>query len=57
MQFTRAQLKSFIELYRQEFNEEISEAEALKQATALVSIVKLTYEPMSKKDFEKYSNL
>lgn len=57
MKFTKAQLKSFIELYRQEFGEEISEAEALKQATALVSIVKLTYEPMSKKDFEKYSSL
>ena len=57
MKFTKAQLKSFIELYRQEFDEVLSEAEALEQATALVSIVKLTYKPMSKKDFEKYSSL
>lgn len=57
MKFTKVQLKSFIELYRQEFGEELSEAEALEQATALVSIVKLTYEPMSKKDYEKYNSL
>ncbi len=57
MKFTKEQLNSFIKLYKQEFNEDIDYAEAQKQATALVSIVKLTYEPMSKNDFKKYSSL
>lgn len=57
MKFTKAQLKSFIKLCRQEFGEELSEVEALKQATALVSIVKLTYEPMTQEEFDKYDSL
>ena len=57
MQFTEKQIDSFIALYEKEFGEKISREEALKQATALVSIVKLTYKPMSKKDFKKYSKM
>ncbi len=57
MNFTDEQLDSFIALYEQEFGEKINRAEALKQATALVSLVKLTYVPMSREDFEKYSKL
>ena len=57
MKFTEEQLNSFIELYKKQFGKTIDRAEALRQATALVSLVKLTYEPMSKKDFEKYSTL
>jgi hypothetical protein len=57
MKFTEEQLNRFIKLYKQEFCEEIDQAEALRQATALVSLVKLTYEPMSKKDFKFYSSL
>ena len=57
MKFTNKQLDSFIALYKQEFGEEITKSEALKQATALVSLVKLTYEPMSKRDYSKYSTL
>jgi hypothetical protein len=55
MKFTDEQLNSFIELYKKEFGETIKKAEALEQATALVSLVKLTYEPMSGNDFKKYS--
>ena len=55
MQFTDKQLDSFIALYKKEFSEIIDRAEALKQATALVSLVKLTYKPMTKEDFIKYS--
>jgi hypothetical protein len=57
MNFTEEQLNSFIKLYKQEFGKDIDKAEALRQATALVSLVKLTYEPMSKKDFKFYSSL
>ena len=55
MIFTDEQLNSFIALYEREFGEKIDRAEAIRQATALVSLVKLTYEPMTKKDFKKYS--
>jgi len=57
MKFTDEQLNSFIKLYKQEFGKNIDRAEALRQATALVSLVKLTYSPMSEKDFRKYSTL
>jgi len=55
MNFTDEQLDSFIALYQQEFGDKLNKAEALKQATALVSLVELTYKPMSKKDFKKYT--
>jgi len=53
MKFTEQELNSFIELYKREFGDELSKTEALEQATALVSIVKLTYIPMTKKELEK----
>ena len=55
MKFTDEQLNSFIVLYEQEFGERLDRAEALRQATALVSLVKLTYKPMSRKDLKKYT--
>lgn len=57
MKFTDEQLDDFIALYQKEFGDNIDRAEALRQATALVSLVKLTYTPMNRKDFEKYSTL
>jgi predicted nucleotidyltransferase len=55
MKFTDEQLNSFIVLYEQEFGERLDRAEALRQAIALVSLVKLTYKPMSRKDWKKYT--
>jgi len=55
MNFTEKQLDSFIALYEQQFNEKLTRAKALEQAIALVSLVKLTYKPMTKKEFIKYS--
>ena len=55
MKFTDEQLNSFIVLYEQEFGERLDRAEALRQATALVSLVKLTYKPMSRNDLKKYT--
>ena len=48
MMFTELELHSFIELYQQEFGEVIDQAEALKQATALVSLVERVYRPMTR---------
>jgi len=55
MKFTDEQLNNFIALYEQEFGKKINHAEALRQATALVSLVKLTYKPMNKKDFKEHA--
>lgn len=48
MMFTEKELHSFIELYKNEFGETIDQAEALKQATALVSLVERVYRPMTR---------
>ena len=48
-------ITQFIALYEQEYGEVLSREEALKQATALVALVKLTYRPMTKKNWKKYS--
>ncbi len=55
MKFTDEQLNGFIALYKSEFGEKLSKAEALRQATALVSLVKSVYRPMSRKDLKKYT--
>ncbi len=57
MQFSEKQLDDFIALYQKEFGDKIDRAEALRQATDLVSLVRLTYVPISQKDFKKYSTL
>lgn len=52
MKFTELELHSFIELYKNEFGETIDQAEALKQATALVSLVERVYRPMTKEEMK-----
>lgn len=56
MKFTEQELDSFINLYKQEFGDVLSRTEAQQKATALVSIIKLTYEPMTEKEFKEYSS-
>jgi len=48
-------LQDFIALYKQEFGETLDRQEALKQATSLITLVKLTYQPMTKENWEKCS--
>jgi hypothetical protein len=50
--FTELELHSFIELYKNEFGETIDQAEALKQATALVSLVERVYRPMTREEMK-----
>ena len=52
MKFTELELHSFIELYKNEFGLVIDQAEALKQATALVSLVERVYRPMTRKEMK-----
>ncbi len=57
MQFNDKQLDSFIALYKQEFGDTLTRAEALEQATALVSLVKTVYKPISRKDWIECTKL
>ena len=57
MGFTDQQIDSFIALYKREFGEVIDRAEALRQATSLVSLVKITYKPMTRSDYIKYAKM
>lgn len=52
MMFTEKELHSFIELYKNEFGETIDQAEALKQATALVSLVERVYRSMTREEMK-----
>ena len=54
MKFTKQELDSFIALYKREFGENIDRAEAQEKATALVSIVELTYTEMTEKELKKH---
>lgn len=51
MMFTEAQLLSFIEMYKKEFGEDIDRTEAQRSASALVSLVRTTYEPMTRSEY------
>lgn len=57
MKFTDIQLQSFIDLYKQEFGEEIDSQEAERQASALVSLVQQTYQPMTEREYTKYKKI
>lgn len=52
MMFTELELHNFMELYKNEFGETIDQAEALKQATALVSLVERVYRPMTREEMK-----
>ena len=52
MKFTELELHSFMKLYQQEFGLVIDQAEALKQATALVSLVERVYRPMTREEMK-----
>lgn len=46
-------LEEYKRIYRKEFGKEISDAEALEQATKLLRLMEIVYKPMTKKDFEE----
>ncbi len=45
-------LKEYKEIYKKEFGKDISDAEALEQATRLLRLIEIIYKPMTKKEFE-----
>lgn len=46
-------LREFKTIYKKEFNEDISDKDALEKATKLLNLMKAVYGPMSKGDYEK----
>jgi hypothetical protein len=46
-------LREFKAIYKKEFNEDISDKDALEKATKLLNLMKAVYGPMTKNDYEK----
>lgn len=46
------QISSFQEIYKLEFGEEISKEEAYEQGMKLLQLVKIVYQPMTKKEYK-----
>jgi len=46
-------LKKYKAIYRKKFGRNISDQEALEQATKLLTLVKAIYKPMTKEDLDK----
>lgn len=55
MSLTREQVEKFQKIYKERFGEEISYDEALESGTKLVNLMRIIYKPITKEDFEKYS--
>ena len=47
-------LEEFKRLYKKHFNKDISDQEALESATKLLRLVEIVYQPITKKEYEKY---
>jgi len=46
-------LKEFKEIYKKEFDIDLSDQDTLEKATKLLNLMKAVYGPMSKGDYEK----
>lgn len=49
---SKEQLEKYKDIYRKRFGEDISDQEALEQATKLLNLIKIIYKPMTKEEFE-----
>jgi hypothetical protein len=45
-------LEKYKAIYRRQFKKDISDQEALEQATKLLNLMRLIYKPMTKADFD-----
>ena len=45
-------LKEYKEIYRKQFGKDISDADALEQATKLLRLMEVVYKPMTQEDFD-----
>ena len=52
--FSNQEIQDFKELWQKEFGETISQEFAIEQATALISLMKNIWKPMTEEEFKKY---
>ncbi len=50
---SKESLDKYKAIYKNKFDKELSDQEALEQATKLVRLIEIVYKPMSKEDFER----
>lgn len=48
-------LNEYKKIYRKQFRKDISDADALEQATKLLRLMEVVYKPMTKEEFEQFS--
>jgi hypothetical protein len=53
MQFTKEQLDKFKRIYKEEYNEDISDSQALEMATNLITLLKIVYQPMTETEYNQ----
>lgn len=46
-------LKEYKKIYRKQFGKDISDVDALEQATKLLNLMKIVYKPMTKEEFDE----
>jgi len=56
MQLTKQQLDEFKKLYSQKFGEELDDEQAAAKAIKLLGLLQMIYKPLTKTEFEKFSN-
>jgi hypothetical protein len=49
------QIKQFQDLYKNHFGKEIGREEAIQKGNQLINIVKLTYKPMTEKEYQQFN--
>lgn len=49
---SKEHLEKFKEIFKKEFGKEISDEDALEQATKLLRLVEIVYKPMTLKEYE-----
>jgi len=54
MSLTASDIDSFIDLYQKTFKKKVGRREAQEQANALLTLVKITYQPMTRQEYQKY---
>lgn len=53
---SKEHLEKFKEIYKKEFGKEISDEDALEQATKLLRLVEIIYKPMTQAEHDKFEN-
>lgn len=53
MALTKEQLNKFKQIYKEQFKEDLSDAEALEKATKLMRLIEIVYKPMTETEYNQ----